>query len=353
MLASMALRRGVTALLISGVLTGAGVAPAQAAQVADARCDSWSQFSSDSPAWAQTFTAEHTGPLTKARFYISTTTTASLEVSIHTVDTDTGLPTGAALATRTLTDVPARPNIGFTPLADNFVDVSFSSGAQVTAGGFYALTVKRVSPSANLTILTASPSAPEGPCAGVLFKDANVDGTWESYGAAAWANLYDMAMVVYVGDSETAEPPPSGGGGPLPEPPKPSTPPFTPPSPTVSISGTSLFFVNGQTCQVVTRVNGAGKVTVSVYGNAPLGASATAKKKGKGKRYAIGKKTVRTAKAGDVKLSVPISRAARNAIAGKGKLKATLEVTFTPAGGGKATKKKKSITLKPKPRKKR
>jgi hypothetical protein len=340
----MALRRGLTALLACGALLGM-TAPARAIQVPDAHCDSWSQFSPDSPAWAQTFTAEHTGPLTKARFYIATTTVTSLEVSIHAVDGG-GLPSGPALATTTLVDIPARPNSGFTPLADNFVDASFTSGAQVTAGEFYALTVKRLGPPANLSILSAPPGAPQGPCPGTMFKDGNLDGTWESYGALAWANLYDMAMAVFVGDPETSEAPPTGdGGGPLPEPPKPQTPPIPPrPSPTVSISGTSLFFLNGETCQVVTRVNGAGKVTVSVYGNAPF---ASAKKKPK--RYPIGKKTIRTGKAGEVKLKVPISKAARKAIAGKGKLKATMEVTFTPAGGGKATTKKKSITLKPKP----
>jgi hypothetical protein len=346
----MALRRGMTALLACGFLIGA--APAQAAQVPDAHCDSWTNFAPDSPAWAQTFTAEHTGPLTKARFYISTTTTVNLEVSIHAIDGGSGLPTGPALATTTLANLPARPNSGFTPLADNFVDASFSPGLQVTAGQFYALAVKRVSPSSNLSVLVASPGATGGPCPGVLFKDGNVDGTWESYGAAAWANMYDLAMAVFVGDPGTSTPPPTGGGGPKKDPPKPVTPPV-PPKPKVTISGTSLFFLNGETCQVVTRVSSAGKVTVSVYGNAPITASA-AKKKGKKKpkRYPIGKKTLRVTKAGKVSLKVPISKAARKAIAGKGKLKATMEVTFTPKDG-KVVKRKKSITLKVKPPKKK
>jgi hypothetical protein len=340
--------RSSMALLICGVLLGATTVPAQAAQVLDAHCDSWSQFSNDSPAWAQTFTAEHAGPLTKARFYISTTSTVTLDVSIRAVD-GAGMPTGPPLATTTLA-VPARPNIGFTPLADNYVDVPFAPGTQVTSGGFYALTVKQTSPAANLIILTASPSAPEGPCQGALFQDENVDGTWESYGPAAWANQYDMAMAVWVGDPETTEPPPTGGGGPPPAPPQP--PPLPPAPPIVSIKGTSLFFLDGQTCQVETRVDAAGKVTVSVYGNVPF-AKATAKKGKKPKRYPIGRKTVRVGKAGSVKLAVPVSKAAREAIAAKGKLKATLEVTFTPADGRAPTTKKKSITLKPKPARKK
>ncbi len=329
----MTLRSGVTVLLACGALIGTA-APAQAAQVPDAHCDEWINFTSGVSAWAQTFTAEHTGPLTKARFYIATNSVVSLEVSIHAVD-GSGLPTGPALATTTLNNIPARPSVSFTPLADNFVDASFAPGAQVTAGQFYALAVKRVA-GTGFSILQSTGDQ----CAGTAFKDEDVNGTWEVYGM----NTIDLAMAVFVGDPETTTPPLSGGGGPPAAPPKPPVPPKPPPI--VSIRGTSLFFLNGQTCQVVTRVDAAGTVTVTVYGNVPF-AKASKKKK---KRYPIGKKTVRTTKAGKVELNVPVSKAARKAIAGKGKLKATLEVTFTPAGGGKATTKKKSITLKPEPK---
>jgi hypothetical protein len=334
----MTLRSGVTALLTCGALIGTA-APAQAVQVPDAHCDEWAQFTSGVSAWAQTFTAEHSGPLTKARFYIATDSVVSLEVSIHAVD-GSGLPTGPALATTTLSDIPARPSMSFTPLADNFVDASFASAAQVTAGQFYALAVKIVA-GTEFSILQSSTS---DPCAGTAFKDEDVNGTWEVYES----NDIDLTMAVFVGDPETTTPPPSGGGGPPAAPPKPPVPPKPPPI--VSIRGTSLFFLNGQTCQVVTQVDAAGTVTVRVLGNVP---GAKASKKKKKKLYPIGTKTVRTTKAGKVKLNVPISKAARKAIADKGKLKATMEVTFTPAGGGKATTKKKSITLKPKPKPKK
>lgn len=341
----MASRSGMTALLICGALLAGGTAPANASQVPDSHCDSWTQFAPDSPAWAQTFTAEHTGPLTKARFYVTTNTVVTLEVSIHAVN-DSGFPTGPALATTTVADLPVKPpppNVPGLP-ASSAVEASFAPGAAVVAGDPYALTVKRVAPAGNLSILVASPGAPEGPCPGVMFKDGDLDGTWESYGALAWANQYDMTMAVFVGDPETTEPPPSGGGGdgtpapPPPTPPQPQLPPKR--DPTVKITGTSLFFVNGQTCQVTTRVSASGKVTVSVYGKPPAGAAA------KRKRPLLGRKTVRVNKAGKVTLKVPISKAARKTIASKGKLGATMEVKFTPADGGKPVTKRKAIKLK-------
>jgi hypothetical protein len=86
---------------------------------------------------AQTFTAQHTGPLTSAQVSIynagsATTSTNSIVMEIRTVDSS-GTPTGVVLASTT---IPA-PDI--PPVQSRVVTGHFSPGAPVEAGKQYAI----------------------------------------------------------------------------------------------------------------------------------------------------------------------------------------------------------------------
>jgi hypothetical protein len=326
-------------LAAAGALFAAG--PAQAAQVADAKCDGGSNTSfsrAGQVSWAQTFTAQNTGPLTKARFRAGTFGDHEFEVSIYNATA------GGAPTTSLGTEAIGLPHQSQYPIEDpsaGAVDVAFDPPVQVTAGQPYALVVKKVSGSGFALV-----GAYGDPCAGAAFYDDGSDGTWTpAVFTPGDGTPGDLVFAVFVGTPDNPPPPNPGGGGNNDPPPRDPTP--DPPPTIVQLSGASLFFLNGQTMQIVTTVSSAGTVTTTVYGPAP--SAAAAKKR---KRFVAAKKTFKVKKAGKVKLKLPIKKAARKAIKRNGKFKGTLHVKFTPAGGGKPDTAKKSITLKPKPKKK-
>ena len=219
------------------------------------------------------------------------------------------------------------------------MEVSLAPGVQVTAGEHYALVI---------TLANGSEFAIYGaggdPCPGAAWTDETKNDNWE----ADASGTKDLVFAAFVGDPGTSAPPP-GGGGVFNPPPAP--PPPTPPDNDVKLPAGSLFFVDGDTVQVVMNVDSGGLVVVTLYKDQPFGAAAKKKRM----RYVVAKKTVKVKKAGRVKAKARVKKAARRAIKRKGKLKATMEIKFTPTGGtaGTAGTAKKSITLKQKPKKKK
>ena len=101
------------------------------AETLDQQQTQTSSFSLGSDYEAQTFKTGLSGPLTKAEVYLSTSNTGAITVGIF--NTSSGVPTGSALATTTL-----------TPSATaQYFAATFSSPATVTAGNTYALVLFR------------------------------------------------------------------------------------------------------------------------------------------------------------------------------------------------------------------
>jgi len=142
----------------SAVLVGMGVSPASAASVADQ-----TQTASGGPTvfatWAMipfvnqkdagsSFTAGLSGALTKIEMpvvnYNSTTPKLDAQVRVWAVD-GSGLPTGTALATETITHATL-----LAVATGGTVSVTFTTPASVTAGTKYAFTLSFINGSAGI-----------------------------------------------------------------------------------------------------------------------------------------------------------------------------------------------------------
>lgn len=111
--------------------------------------------------YAQIFTAERTGSLTSAQCDVTGLVGGEdFVLEIRAVDED-GLPAPEALATTTISDVPA------TPLPAPFtLNGAFAPGAAIVSGQRYALVVTSA-PDQSFTLLART----QDPCAGRLFRD--------------------------------------------------------------------------------------------------------------------------------------------------------------------------------------
>jgi mucin-19 len=135
-------------------------------------------FGFDSVNWAgQTFKAGVTGQLTRVDLDLfcsgCTGTTPNITVSIRATTGATPVPTGADLATATIT--------GFSSGAGGFFTATFSSPPTLTAGTTYAVIFRAVSnPSAGTYAYVCSCSSPDSnPYAnGRLVTSANSGATW-------------------------------------------------------------------------------------------------------------------------------------------------------------------------------
>ena len=274
----------------------------------DATCEGDGIYYGGRARWGETFTAGHTGPLTKAAVTLRTTAPVSLQVSIHDVEL-TGEPGSTVLGSATLANVPATDG--------GPVEFNFGAGVPVTAGQFYALVIQRVGGPDFAPRITY-----DDVCGGFAFEDESANGNWL---AANESTSSDLAMAVFVGTPDSSPPPPSGGGGSSPPPPP-------PPKPTVKI--VSRPTVDGQnTVKIRTTFGGPGKMEGVLYSVRdffrPLGGSFL--QAGKPKRYVLSRKTLKITKAGPVTIKLSPKRAANKAIVGQ--LKAFLELKFTPTGG--------------------
>lgn len=122
--------------------------------------------------YAQTFTAENNGGLTRVQLDIMLNSEGQdFVVEIRAVD-DSGAPTGTVLASAEVNDVPA------TRFDPRTITANFDPGATVLAGQQYALAITDTSNQS-----FAVPIHDDNPCpGGNLFTDQNATGSFGSQG---------------------------------------------------------------------------------------------------------------------------------------------------------------------------
>ena len=149
-------------------LPALGGPAARAAEVGDAQCAPGSTFTGyGRDRIAQTFTAEHTGKLTRVTIFAhspSPTNTDDWIIEIRKT-TRKGKPGTAVLASQQVNDV-VRPAPGQTTM----VIAEFSPGARVEKGERYALVITGVG---DVLPIVQSNEAPG--CAGALYDDNDRD----------------------------------------------------------------------------------------------------------------------------------------------------------------------------------
>jgi hypothetical protein len=272
------------------------VAPsgATAAAVPDAACPGPSDGTSFTPLGdrreAQTFIAGHTGALQRVTLEVNNLSAGNPDFLVQILATDAnGSPTNTALASTTIPKASV-------PAGASTLDVGFSPGAVVSAGGIYAVTISR--PGANFLIPTWRLGARAGdPCVGSSFLSLGQTFGWTPEPSG------DIVYQTYVDPVQALTP---GGGG--------------------SEAGFTLVNKHGR---LYARVPGPGKLIVD-----------DAKKKRHTKRRSAGlvKRTkARAKKAGDVLLRIELTnRAVRRALKRR-KLNFLAAVTYTPTGGTPST----------------
>ena len=185
---------GPTAAAIAiGLAALAAPSAASAQAVPDASCTSPSVGVIGQPGnnrGAQTFTAQHTGALTRAQVEIDKIGNPSdWNLSINSVD-GSGTPTNTVLAATTVPDASVPDGVG-TLTGD------FASPATVTAGQQYALVFARPA-SDTLRIRYSVVNA----CSGFAFFSSSQAGTFDP--VCGGPNDCDLVFAVFV------EPPPAG-----------------------------------------------------------------------------------------------------------------------------------------------
>jgi hypothetical protein len=155
--------RNATSTVLASLLSAQPAAAASA--VEDAHCDGpvdTAIFTSQR--WAQTFTAEHTGELTRAQLDESGLPAIGGQdfvIDIRTVDA-AGTPTNTVLASAAVNNVSVA-----TFAAATAVTADFNPGVPVVAGHKYAAVITRTGGSGLVGIAGKSPSS----CPGEAFSD--------------------------------------------------------------------------------------------------------------------------------------------------------------------------------------
>jgi hypothetical protein len=118
--------------------------------------------------FAQTFTVQHTGKLTKAQAHVAKSPGSSGDYLLEISKVDgSGVPTGEIIALQFV------PNSKVPAGSNSTVTAKFSNPAQVTANQKLALIVTRPV-SSNLAVRVNS----QDPCGGSLFRSEGQDGTF-------------------------------------------------------------------------------------------------------------------------------------------------------------------------------
>ena len=147
-------------------------------------------------AWAETFTALHTGQLTGAQvdlflFAVGTPPADPFTVEVRDLDTTGNPSTGPALASAI---VPASAVTSIGPLPGTLVTVTFDQPPIVTAGQQYALVLTSHSSTSFAVSFDDTASYPGGNIRGQFdpFGQFGPPGTWFDYGSL------DLIFAVYV-----------------------------------------------------------------------------------------------------------------------------------------------------------
>jgi hypothetical protein len=272
------------AVSIAGLALGLWAAPAQGA-VPDAGCPGpmTGSHSSTTPDGrdAQTFTAIHTGTVTRAQIEINKLS-SSTDFHLQILATNaSGVPIDGVLGSATIPD-------GSVPLGPTTLDGTFTSPAPVVAGQTYALVVTRPGGN-NYPISERAGDA----CPGQEFKSNTQTGTF-----FPGESGFDHIFQVFV------EPP---------------LPPGAKPSNAFTVGKVKKR-------KLILTVPGPGSITVANAGGGGKSAIASAKK------------LLRTSRAtataaGRVKVALRLTKTAKARLASRGKLKARAAITFTPTGG--------------------
>jgi hypothetical protein len=235
---------------------------------------------------AQTFTAIHTGTVTRAQIEINKLS-SSTDFHLQILATNaSGVPVDGVLGSATIPDASV-------PLGVTTLDGTFSSPAPVVAGQTYALVVTRPGGN-NYPISERGGDA----CPGQEFTSNLQAGTFFPSDPA-----FDHIFQVFV------------------------EPPSTKPSNAFTVGK-----VKGR--KLVVTVPGPGSITVANAGGGGSSALASAKK--------LLKRSQATATAaGRVRVALRLTKAAKARLAARGKLKARAAVTFTPTGGDPNTQQAK------------
>ena len=198
-------RRALTVLVLAAAAALMAAAPA-AAEVQDANCAASVNSAASGPGnlrYAQTFTAQNSGALTRATIEITRQAGSNGDYIVQIVEVNgSAVPQNSVLAAVTIADATV-PTGNFT------LNAVFPAPPEVVAGQQYAVLVTRPG-STDLRLRVHTPDA----CAGQMYASADQDDPFNLFLGGGYDMLFAVFVEPPVAPSDTTAPDTTITGGP-------------------------------------------------------------------------------------------------------------------------------------------